>query len=148
MNRTAYSALALTVAALLTGPALAQDAPVGKTRAQVKAELAEAIRTGHVMADGESGRLMNEVYPDRYPLTVAAPTQAATDTAVATSATGGKTRAQVKAELAEAIRTGNVMADNESGRLMKDVYPNRYPLAAQPGQTHKAQSSDATGFGG
>ena len=68
MNRTAFSALALTVAALVAGPALAQDAPVGKTREQVKAELAEAIRTGNVLADSESGRLMKDVYPNRYPL--------------------------------------------------------------------------------
>ncbi|NIC42849.1 DUF4148 domain-containing protein [Aquabacterium sp. A08] len=147
MNRTAYSALALTVAALLTGPALAQDAPVGKTRAQVKAELAEAVRTGNVMADGETGRLMNEVYPDRYPL-AAATAKPAQTLAVVAPATGGKTRAQVKAELAEAVRTGNVMADSESGRLLKDVYPDRYPLAAQPGQTREAQASDAAGFGG
>jgi hypothetical protein len=147
MNRTAFSALALTVAALVAGPALAQDAPVGKTREQVKAELAEALRTGHMPADGESGQLLNQVYPHLYPK--AAPTVAQPGNATPKAAPVGtpvsKTRAQVKAELAEAIRTGNVLADSESGRLMNEVYPNRYPQAPQAAQ---AQTSGAAGFGG
>jgi hypothetical protein len=38
-----------------------------KTREQVKAELAEAQRTGDIIADGESGKKLNELYPSRYP---------------------------------------------------------------------------------
>ena len=41
--------------------------------------------------------------------------------------TGPKTRAEVQAELQEAIRTGNMPANDESGRLLKDVYPHLYP---------------------
>ena len=38
----------------------------GKTREQVKAELAEATRTGDIIAPGESGLKLNELYPQRY----------------------------------------------------------------------------------
>jgi hypothetical protein len=38
----------------------------GKTREQVKAELAEAIRTGDIIANGETGLKLNEEFPQRY----------------------------------------------------------------------------------
>ena len=38
----------------------------GKSREQVKAELAEALRTGNIMADGETGLKLNQLYPQRY----------------------------------------------------------------------------------
>ena len=57
----------------------------GKSRAQVQAELAEAIRTGDIIAVGESSLKLNELYPHRYP---------------AVAKLAGKTRDQVKAELA------------------------------------------------
>ncbi len=38
----------------------------GKTRAQVEAELREATRTGNVLAGGETGLLLNQLYPERY----------------------------------------------------------------------------------
>ncbi len=62
--------------------AVAQASTV--TRAQVKAELADAIRTGVLAQNGEI------------------PAQAAVQTA-------GKSRAEVKAELANAQRTGTVL---------------------------------------
>lgn len=93
MNRMTLSALALVSAAVLAGPALAADAPVGKTREQVKAELAEAIRLGDMPADNETGRKLNEVYPHLYPKK-AAPV--------------AKTRQQVKDELSRALRDGTM----------------------------------------
>jgi hypothetical protein len=45
------------------------------------------------------------------------------------AADGGLTSAQVKAELAAAQRTGNVIANSETGALAKDVSPNLYPAA-------------------
>ncbi len=88
MNRTYASILALTLAAFSAGSALADDASAPKTREQVKAELAEAIRTGDIEY-GERGQKLNELFPGRYP---------------AKPAVQGKTRA----ELAEAIRTGQL----------------------------------------
>ena len=108
-------------------------APVStKTRADVIAELAEARRTGDIMASTETtinfgnttAAKLNEVFPSRYPAVAAAPT---------------KTRAEVRTELAEAQRTGDLPAGNlESlvyagvpGQKLKDVYPTQYPVKAR-----------------
>ena len=40
---------------------------VGKTRAEVNAELAEAIRNGDMVADADTGAKYNELYPQNYP---------------------------------------------------------------------------------
>ena len=66
MNRTYFSAIALAAAAFTSGHALAADASAPKTREQVKAELAEAIRTGNILASGESGLKENQLNPQRY----------------------------------------------------------------------------------
>ena len=98
MNRTRFSAIAIAFAALFAGQAMAAGPIVNGeiypadavaqastvTRAQVKAELADAIRTGVLAQNGEI------------------PAQAAVQTA-------GKSRAEVKAELANAQRTGTVL---------------------------------------
>lgn len=87
--KTSYTAIiALTLSTLAAGYANAAD--VGKTREQVRAELIEAQRTGDIVAPGESGKKLNELYPSRYPAKVAQ----------------GNTRAQVLAELAQAKRSG------------------------------------------
>ena len=64
-----------------------------KTRQEVRAELAEAQRTGNMPANDESGCMLNEVNPSAYPPKQALPC---------------KTREQVRAELEEARRTGNI----------------------------------------
>jgi len=98
MNRTRFSAIAIAFAALSAGQAMAAGPIVNgeiypadavaqtstTTRAQVKAELADAQRAGNVIGHGEI------------------PTQFATQTA-------GKSRTDVRAELAEAQRTGTVL---------------------------------------
>jgi len=104
-----HTSIALLLLAALGTTAQAQSE---KTREQVKAELAEAIRTGDVLAPGETGMKLNELYPQRY----AKP-----------AAQAGLTRDQVKAELAEAIRTGDMLASGESGLKLNEAFPQRYP---------------------
>ena len=106
-----FAAIALILASgLIAGtPALA-----GVTREQVKAELAEAIRTGDIAVAGDrQGRKLNELYPSRYPVK---------------QVQAGLTREQVKAELAQAIRTGDIaVAGDRQSRELNELYPNRYP---------------------
>lgn len=117
MNRTSASILALSVAALSAGQALAAD-PAGKTRAEVQLELAQAIRTGDIVSDNEAhaGKKLNEVFPQNYP----AKFQAA-----------GKTREQVLAEYAEAKRTGDISVTDHRGRKLNEIVPGNYPAKAQ-----------------
>ena len=91
---------------------MAQNPAGPKTREQVKNELKEAIRTGNMPANDESGRMLNEVNPSAYPPKPTVPC---------------KTREQVKAELAEAQRTGNMIAPGESGCLLNELNPSAYP---------------------
>ena len=110
MKRTYFTAIALA-ATLAGGQAFAADTSTGKTRDQVKAELIEAVRTGNIVGNDESGRMLNEINPGQYP---------------AQAVTQGNTRAEVRAELAEAIRTGNMPANDESGRMLNEVNPGQY----------------------
>lgn len=112
MNRKHVTAIAAALIALSATQVFAADGP--KTREQVKAELAEAIRTGNMPAHDESGRLLNQVYPERYTTPI---NQA------------GKSRAEVQAELTEAIRTGDVVAHGETGEKLKDLNPGAYPTS-------------------
>jgi hypothetical protein len=110
--KTSYAAiLAITLSSLASGYASAEyaipdnnastiaSAP-SKTRAQVRAELVEAQRTGDVYADGNSGKKLNELRPDLYQ------TKAAVQ---------GKTREQVKAELVQAQRSGEFQLNQIHG---------------------------------
>lgn len=69
----------------------AAESSGGLSREQVRAELAEAVRTGDLPADAILELKLYQVHPDRYPQP---------------AAVAGKTRAQVQAELAEAVRSG------------------------------------------
>lgn len=112
--KNSYAAIiALTLSTLAAGYASAADAP--KTRAQVHAELIEAQRTGDIVAHGNSGKKLNELYPSQYPVK---------------AVVVGKTRAEVVAELAEAQRTGDVFAQGNSGKKLNELYPSRYPAQA------------------
>eukprot|EP01036_Dinobryon_divergens_P038810 gene38810-51015_t len=108
-----------------------QTAVVAKTRADVKAELAVAQANGDLIADGQTGARFNEVFPAQY----AASRTAAPSVEVVAQ---GKTRAEVKAELAEAIRNGDLIADGQTGARFKDLNPSRYPTEA----TFQAKSRD------
>jgi len=134
MNRTHASLIALALAAFTAGHAFADDAAVGKTRAQVKAELAEAVRTGDIVGNDESGRKLNELYPQNY----AARTTAGHVFNHA-EAPSSKTREQVKAELAEAIRTGDILANDESGRKLNEVFPSQYDAQQAAGSKTRQQ---------
>ena len=83
---------------------------VGKTRAQVNVELAEAIRTGDII-DTDTGHKLNELHPSFYP---------------GKPSVAGKTRAQVKHELAEAIRIGDLV-DTDTGLKLYELQPGFYP---------------------
>lgn len=84
-----------------------------KTRAEVQAELAAAMRDGSFQTGNEGGQALNEQAPSRYP-------------AVAFST---KTRAQVRAETAEAMRTGDIVTCGAAGLTRREADPRRYPQA-------------------
>ena len=63
----------------------------------------------------ELGLKLNEIFPNRYP---------------AMSMSQRETRAQVRAELIEAQRTGDIVANGELGLKLKEMYPARYRSAA------------------
>jgi len=67
------------------------------------------------VANSETGQTAKDLNPGRY-----------ANTAVAQ----GKTREQVRAELREAQRNGDVMANSESGQTLKDLNPGRYPVSS------------------
>jgi hypothetical protein len=110
----ATASIAIAVAALLTGHAQAAD-NTGKTREQVRAELAEAQRTGNIVVNNGSGQVfkLNEQFASFYPVAN-----------VETS----KTRAQVLSELAAAQRTGDIVVNNGSGQVNKlnELFPTFY----------------------
>ena len=107
--KTKFAATALILASgLIAGTSALADV----TREQVKAELAAAVRTGDIMAGGESSLKLNELYPNRYP---------------ARQVQAGFTREQVKAELAEAIRTGVFMVGGEISAKCNELHPDMHP---------------------
>lgn len=116
------AALALTFASLFAGQAMATNTSSSVSRAQVQAELAEAVRTGNVIVD-ESGLRLNEMFPHNYP----------DQQTVSTL-----TREQVQAELDEAVRTGNIITD-ESGLKQNEIYPHLYPTQQPVSTTTREQ---------
>jgi hypothetical protein len=61
-------------------------------------------------------------------------------TLVASTSFAVVTRKQVQAEYAQAVRTGDVIADGEVSLKLNELYPNRYPAKqVQPGhyQVHR-----------
>lgn len=96
--------LSLLVAALaLASAAGAQSL----TREQVRAELDAASRSGDLMAAGDLGLKENELNPGRYPAVAQEP---------------GKTRAQVREELAQALGSGDYQV-GESGLTQQELHP-------------------------
>ena len=113
-NRRPLASLFVTaIASLAVHSHACAQAPL--TRADVVAQYEEAVRTGDVLAPGDSGMKLNELYPNRYPKTVS---------------TRPLGRDQVVAELQAAIRSGDVVAPGESGMKMNELFPQRYPAAA------------------
>lgn len=101
MNRSILSAAIFTIATLGAGSAFAEgptEFPADsfkstKTRAQVQAELAEAVRVGDIVVDGQTGLTAYQLNPSAFP-----------ERAMAT----GKTRAEVLGELDKARKDGSL----------------------------------------
>lgn len=106
--KTNFTAIAL----VLTSSLIASTSFAGISREQVKAELAQAVRSGDIMAGGESGLKLNELHPSRYP---------------AKQVQASVTREQVKAELATAVRSGDIMAGGEVSAMCNELHPNMHP---------------------
>lgn len=138
MNRNFVSAIAFAVASLTTfssGAAFAAGPNGERSRDEVRAELAAAIRSGDMVGNSASGQKLNELFPGLYPQKALAPVAQAVS------------RAQVRADLAEALRTGDVVANSESGQKAKELFPGLYPQhAASPGKSRaqvRAELADA-----
>lgn len=151
MNTRLNTAASLIALALAAGPVLAQDPGGPKTREQVRAELIEAQQRGELMVDGESGRQLKDLAPNRFKsgMTAQGKTRAEvqaelmqarrmgngppigdeesafTQPVTAMAAGPGRTRAEVKAELLEAQRRGETMVNGDSGSIFNGVYPYR-----------------------
>jgi opacity protein-like surface antigen len=65
MSRTTTHVFVATLIAVFAGQALAADVAQPKSREQVKAELAEAIRTGDIL-DNVTSQMLKDAYPERY----------------------------------------------------------------------------------
>jgi hypothetical protein len=98
--------VAICLLAAIAGVASAQ-AP--RTRAEVEAELAAAMRNGEMLSP--AGIPYRNLRPDLYP-------QPAASTL---------TRAQVRADLASAIRNGDMQVAGDSALREKDLAPGNYP---------------------
>lgn len=133
MTRTQLSAIAIAFSSVFATQAMAaNDASV--TRAQVQAELVEAVQTGNIVL-GESSKRLNEIFPHNYPAQQSASTV---------------TRAQVKAELAEAVRSGNIVRGESSARL-NEINPQNYPeqqhVASKTREEVRAELAEAAANG-
>jgi lambda repressor-like predicted transcriptional regulator len=108
MNTKFVKAALIVATGLLTGTYALADT----SRDQVQAELTQAIRSGDMIAPGDRGQKLNELYPNRYP---------------AKQAKSSLSRDQVQAELAQAIRAGDTLAPGDRGQKLNVLYPSRYP---------------------
>jgi Domain of unknown function (DUF4148) len=124
-SRLALSTLTISVTLIGSSAALGQEC---KTREQVKAELADAIRDGSILSG--DGTLWRDLGAPRRPA----------DTALA-----GKTREEVGAELAEANRDGTILSGD--GTLWSDLGAPRRPadtaLAGKTREQVKAELAEA-----
>jgi Domain of unknown function (DUF4148) len=103
-----------TLALLIAAVGTTAHADGAKTRDEVKAELAYAIRTGDIMHHGEISGKLNELFPSRYP---------------AKAAIAGKSRSDVDTELVQAQKNGDLIANGESGLRHNQMNPSGYPAA-------------------
>ena len=129
-NRPTRSTLLVAaIAALCATVTAAAHADTGNTRAQVVAELRDAQRSGDVIAAGETGLKLNELYPQRYPHGAAAP---------------GRSRADVQRELAQAMQDGTLIAAGEGSQTLRDEFPGRYPAVQLAAGKSRAQVKNET----
>jgi hypothetical protein len=107
MNSPRKFAAALLLTAI-AGVASAQ----GLSRAEVKAQLMDAIHNGDMIANGETGMTERQMFPDMYPKQ---------------PVVAGKTRAEVQAELAQSIHDGTLVEGGQLALREKDLSPGMYP---------------------
>ena len=60
-KRHILTAASLATLSWMVSPLLMAQTPPGKTREQVRQELMEAVRTGNIPCNDESGKLMREM---------------------------------------------------------------------------------------
>ncbi|EYC50201.1 hypothetical protein AZ34_03330 [Hylemonella gracilis str. Niagara R] len=132
MNRSTSFSLVAIAAALIAGPALADTS--AKTRDQVQAELAQAVRTGNIVAIGEDNMTLNQQFPGLYPQQ---------------TADAGKSREQVLAELSTAVRNGDVIqgTSNKFNQMFPDLYPKQVAKAGKTREQVLAELTDAVRTG-
>jgi hypothetical protein len=138
MKRHVHKIAAACVLAALAGAAFAEDPdPSGQfatqvhsdlTRAQVEAQTREARKDGTLSAPGGLFTYRDET-PGAYP--------------PKPQAVAGKSRAEVKAELAAAIHNGDMLATGESGLTERQLNPTYY--AAQDAAEQSNQLAATTG---
>ncbi|QBK04254.1 DUF4148 domain-containing protein [Hylemonella gracilis] len=133
MNRSTSLSLVAIAAALIAGPALANDT-TAKTREQVQAELAQAVRSGTIVAVGEDSMTLNQQFPGLYPQQ---------------AAKAGKTGEQAQAELAQAVRNGDMVVGTSSklNQLFPDLYPKQVAKAGKTREQVQAELADAVRTG-
>ena len=125
--RCKLALVTVTIAATLigSGTAIARECNTGW---QVRAELAEAMRTDSILSGDAT--MWKDLAPPAHRAAHAA----------------GKTREQVRAELAEAIRTGDMYVGDTS-RKANELFPSRYPArpvaAGRTREQLKAELADA-----
>lgn len=115
---------AFTLFVLAAAMAAGAHAQTGRTRAEVQAELAEAIRTGNIIGTGESSLTLRELNPQRYGAAPAAPSTL--------------TRAQVTAEFEQARIAGDLVTIGESGLPANAMQPGTFP--AKPAVAGKSRA--------
>jgi hypothetical protein len=114
---------------LLLLAAAAASAPAhALTRAQVEAQLAAAQRNGTVV--GKLGVTDRQLRPWLYPPAAGAGQTRAVAAGPSSWRAGALTRAQVKSELALAIRNGDMLAPGESGLTERQLDPALYARQA------------------
>lgn len=114
---------------LLLLAAAAASAPAhALTRAQVESQLAAAQRDGTVV--GKLGVTDRQLRPWLYPPAAGAGETRAVAAGPQSWRPGALTRAQVKSELALAIRNGDMLAPGESGLTERQLDPAFYARRA------------------
>ena len=123
--KTKYTAIALIVASAL----IASTSFAESTGREVQVEHTQAVRSGNIMVAGENNAKPNELYPTLYAAKLAQigttrdlvaagetslkPNELGPNLYPAKQVQAGLTRVQVKAELAEALRTGDFIVTDE-----------------------------------